>query len=348
MRSPQTYRAILPRARTRSRDPHRPALRVIHSGISPFAAVSPRPLAEEPPARARLQLLVSEAVQRKWVLAAVAAIVASVGIGAAELRGTPTAVESFWSPVWGSTDSVMMAIGAPPIAAPQPAAAAGVEVGPTFREVMKYDGMAFSDALTMARITGLSREYAKKKLDIRRATAFTLTDFRKGPVILVGAFNNSWTMRLDTGNCALHTKRTARAQVCRDRQNPSNNGWVHDPAIPYSNVSQDYAVVSRFLDPLTEKMVVVVGGMGRDGTIAAGEFVTKLVTWKCWRAAPPRIGTGRISRWCWLPISSRATRVRRAFWLLTFGNRSTPAESVNKSYYHGCTSGTVPWARSAA
>jgi hypothetical protein len=33
-------------------------------------------------------------------------------------------------------------------------------------------------------------------------------------------------------------------------------------------------VVSRFLNPLTEKMVVVVGGMGRDATVAAGEFVT--------------------------------------------------------------------------
>ena len=60
-----------------------------------------------------------------------------------------------------------------------------------------------------------------------------------------------------------------------DRQDPSNRSWVLDPSIPYSNFTRDYAVVSRFLDPLTEKMVVVVGGMGRDGTIAAGEFVTE-------------------------------------------------------------------------
>jgi len=29
------------------------------------------------------------------------------------------------------------------------------------------------------------------------------------------------------------------------------------------------------IDPLTEKMVVAVGGMGRDGTLAAGEFITE-------------------------------------------------------------------------
>ncbi|MEI9976415.1 MAG: hypothetical protein WDO73_32785 [Ignavibacteriota bacterium] len=60
----------------------------------------------------------------------------------------------------------------------------------------------------------------------------------------------------------------------RDRQNPGHRSWQHDSSILYSMLTQDYAVVSRFVDPLTEKLVVVVAGMGRDGTSAAGEFVT--------------------------------------------------------------------------
>jgi hypothetical protein len=60
-----------------------------------------------------------------------------------------------------------------------------------------------------------------------------------------------------------------------DRQNPNNQGWFHDPNSLYSTVSQDFAVVSRFFNPLTEEMVVAIGGTGRDGTIAAGEFVTE-------------------------------------------------------------------------
>jgi hypothetical protein len=59
-----------------------------------------------------------------------------------------------------------------------------------------------------------------------------------------------------------------------DRQNPANRSWRHDSNIPYSEITEGYALVSRFVDPLTEKMVVVVGGMGRDGTIAASEFVS--------------------------------------------------------------------------
>jgi hypothetical protein len=242
-----------------------------------YAAAGPRPLAlAEPPAITRLVALVRRRLQPKWVLvAAAAAALAFLGIGAAELRGTHSAVESFWNPVWGSADSVMMALGGNVEAVAPPPAPTGAAVGPTFLDIMRGDRLAFSDALTMARITGLTREYGKKKLDIRRATAFSLTDLRKGPVILVGAFNNSWTMRLGTElrfryehNDHTHTG------LIRDQQNPSTRVWIHDANIPYSTLTQDYAVVSRFLDPLTEKMVVVVAGMGRDGTIAAGEFVT--------------------------------------------------------------------------
>jgi hypothetical protein len=242
-----------------------------------YAAAGPRPLVSAPPpAGTKLVALVRQRLRRKWVLvAAAASAVAFLGIAAAELRGTQSAVESFWNPVWGSADSVMMALGGNLDAIAPPTVSTGAVAGPTFRDIMRSDRLAFSDALTMARLTGLTREYGKKKLDIRRATAFSLTDLRKGPVILVGAFNNPWTMRLDTDlRFRYEWNDQARTGLIRDRQNPSNPVWIHDPSIPYSTLTQDYAVVSRFLDPLTEKMVVVVGGMGRDATIAAGEFVT--------------------------------------------------------------------------
>ncbi|MEI9977136.1 MAG: hypothetical protein WDO73_36840 [Ignavibacteriota bacterium] len=75
---------------------------------------------------------------------------------------------------------------------------ANAETGPTFLEVMRRDSLAFSDALTMARLTGVMRENRKMTPDIRRGTAFTLTDLRKGPMILVGAYNNPWTLRLQS------------------------------------------------------------------------------------------------------------------------------------------------------
>lgn len=234
----------------------------------------PSPAQLEPPATADLPDLPGDPIppRRKWLLVTAAAIVTvSLGIGAALSWPAPSAIEQFWSPVWGPAESVMVALGAPPETVPEPVSS---DAGPTYRDVMRADNLAFADALTMARIHGVAREYGKKKLDVRRATAYTLTDFRNGPLILVGAFNNPWTMRLAGQLRFFYERRENHTGLIRDRQNPSNESWFHDPNIPYAKTAQDYAIVSRFVDALTERMVVVVGGMGRDGTLAAGEFVT--------------------------------------------------------------------------
>ncbi len=237
-----------------------------------FAAVStleaPKPEASP---RERLMSLVVEGVQRTRVrIGLAAAAVVVLGLAAAAFRSSPNAVESFWGPVWASSDSVLVGLGAAPVPAPAPGVTPSGDRGPTFLDVMRYDGVAFADALTMARLNGVTREYSKKKLDIRRASTFTLTDLRKGPAILVGAFNNSWTLRLvrDLRFTYEWSEEDHRGAIV-DRQNPKSRSWIHNPNIPYSELTQDYALVSRFLDPLTEKMLVVVGGMGRDGTIVS-------------------------------------------------------------------------------
>lgn len=266
-----------------------------------------------------------EVAQRQWKALALSAAVILLAVGTAEMRGRPSAVESFWGPVWGQGESVLMGIGGSAAHSP-----GGLEAEPSFRDVMRGDTMAFSDALTMARLTGLTREYSKKKLDIRRATVFTLTDLRKEPVILVGAFNNYWTMRLNHNlrftyewNDQTHTGRI------RDRDNPSAVNWIHDPNVPYSKLTQDFAVVSRFQDPLTEKMVVVVGGMGRDATIAAGEFVTDPRYLECSPRVRLSTGRKRICKCSWSPTWSTEPPGRREFWQPISGKRiaaSVPAQ----------------------
>jgi glutamine amidotransferase-like uncharacterized protein len=41
-----------------------------------------------------------------------------------------------------------------------------------------------------------------------------------------------------------------------------------------TNNYRDYAIVARFTDTNTGKLAVVVAGIARGGTIAAGEFIT--------------------------------------------------------------------------
>jgi hypothetical protein len=237
----------------------------------------PRPLqvVAEPPPRVAVTAFIREWGQsQRMTLGIAAALVALTGIGAGVWsQRAPNSVEQFWTPVWGTVESVMLAVGNPAdhIHLPEPGTTPAE--GPTYRDVMRADNMAFADALTVARITGVSREYGKKRLDVRRATTFTLTDLRKGPLILVGAFNNPWTMRLTSDLRFYFERQENHTALIRDRQNPDRS-WFHDPNILYSKLNQDYAIVSRFVNPLTEKMMVAIGGTGRDGTLAAGEFLT--------------------------------------------------------------------------
>ena len=53
--------------------------------------------------------------------------------------------------------------------------------------------------------------------------------------------------------------------------------WSHSVDTPYGNLAQDYAIVSRVVDPTTGKFVVTASGLAKFGTEAAGEFLTNPV-----------------------------------------------------------------------
>ncbi len=54
--------------------------------------------------------------------------------------------------------------------------------------------------------------------------------------------------------------------------NPAQTTWVVDRSVHLAN--NDYAIVARFTDADTGKPTVVIAGIGRGGTIVAGEFLT--------------------------------------------------------------------------
>jgi hypothetical protein len=235
----------------------------------------PAPVAAQPAVWRRIPSL--GPLTRYWPALILVAVMA-VGIAAASLRVYRSATDRFWFPVWGSSDSIMVCLGGLGAGSFQEgltANPANAEGGPTVLDVMRNDHVAFADAVTMARLTGLFREN-RKRYDIRKGPAFTLNDFRKGPVVLIGAFNNVWTMRLGTRlRFTFERDPASRTPYIRDRLNPLRKDWKSDDSLPYSKFNGDYAIVSRFVDPRTERAVVVVAGIAKDGTMAAGEFVTE-------------------------------------------------------------------------
>jgi hypothetical protein len=224
-----------------------------------FSPLMPAP----PPAAAPIR------VWSPFRIGAIFAVLLLIGVAAADLRPHASPVDRFWGPIWAGNDPVMLCISAmfDPTSPPRPES-------PSYLDIMREDRMAFADAMTMSRLAGIIQEN-HRKLDIRRSTDFNLADFRKGPTILIGAYNNPWTMRLsDQLRYTFQRDHGSKEGFIGDRQNPSKPLWHHNPYQPYSQIFQDWAIVSRFVDSRTEQMVVIVAGMGKDGTAAAGEFVT--------------------------------------------------------------------------
>ena len=53
----------------------------------------------------------------------------------------------------------------------------------------------FADTVTIARVVG-ALEARKKQVVIRRGSSSSFSDLRGGAVVLIGAFNNEWSLRL--------------------------------------------------------------------------------------------------------------------------------------------------------
>jgi hypothetical protein len=181
------------------------------------------------------------------------------------------AQDQFWRPVFASTKPVSVVVGEPTFFPTTPLGS-----DPTVEaHVLQRSHVALSDAITLSRLAGVLVNKGKD-YRIDGADSVTLTDLRGGPVILVGALDNPWTMRLLDSHRFHFAPCSFSEKTCRieDGKTPAQKDWQVDFGQPYSKLTQDYAIVARFVDPSIGQTVMVVAGIGENGTVAAGEFAT--------------------------------------------------------------------------
>jgi hypothetical protein len=106
-----------------------------------------------------------------------------------------------------------------------------------------------------------------------------LPDLRRQPVVLIGALDNKWSIRIaetlpytlerifPAGEMGIWTGSII------DAHDPSQR-WKVDFGVPMSDWQKDYALIARFDDPLTGVPVLLEGGLGNNGSLAASEFLT--------------------------------------------------------------------------
>jgi hypothetical protein len=135
--------------------------------------------------------------------------------------------------------------------------------------------VVIDDLTPIAKIAGIMQANGKK-YSLRGESTTSLLDLRAGPTIFIGAFDNAWTLRL-TKPLRYHFGNDAAMTQFRivDSNAPNANNWTVDRVQQMAtNNYRDYAIVARFTDGTTGKLAVVAAGIGRGGTIAAGEFLT--------------------------------------------------------------------------
>jgi hypothetical protein len=133
----------------------------------------------------------------------------------------------------------------------------------------------FSDVQTLNRFVTLivSRGHPYRLQGFRTTVSSQL---REGPVVLIGALNNDWTLNR-TSSLRFHLKGPegpSRVYWIADTQHPDSRAWQVSALAPRSKVVKDYAIAARFTDEATGQVVLVAAGIAGSGTRAAGEFLT--------------------------------------------------------------------------
>jgi hypothetical protein len=224
-----------------------------------------------------------------WWLAAglVVAAVALVLVHSNFFRSTQ---ELLWAPILDSNEPVIICIADssafPFVGNPREwaQAIAGVIAKrelPPRRETPSFDTspgaaprVSFVDSGVTSRLNGwLSAHHRPAR--VQRQGTLTLEDMRRGPVVLVGAFDNMWSLVLLSDlRYRVKVDPVTQDEWVEDAQNLSRRDWKGSGKLQFEDSSVDYAIVTRILDPDTGKWILAAGGLGMHGTEAAGELLT--------------------------------------------------------------------------
>ena len=174
-----------------------------------------------------------------------------------------TALDDFWRPVLHDQRTILICTGSV-IFAPEK-----VSGTLTAGKDIEYPFVSMEGASAISHVSGLLQS-SGVQTQLKSAGATPLTELREHSFLLLGAFNNQWTLRL-LGPLRFHFA-SEPAESIVDQMQPQVR-WVRDPSLPYSS-ADDYALVVRYRDTTTDSWVVVLAGVGRNGTEAAAEFAS--------------------------------------------------------------------------
>lgn len=193
--------------------------------------------------------------------------IAGFAIGRYRPAPPPSNIERFWAPIVSSPNPVTYCLGEPASVGAQPGLSAALSNDAPLRISGRLD---VSDVLTLAR-TIVPLVHRHGPFRVLPASETTYEQLREGPAVLIGAFDNAWTLRL-TARLRYGFEFKDGAVRLIDRKN-SKTAWEIPGNATYRNLVTDYAIVARIQDKMTGQPAVIVAGILDKGTEAASEVL---------------------------------------------------------------------------
>ena len=130
-------------------------------------------------------------------------------------------------------------------------------------------GVALGDTYAAVSLSGLLGKIGKAS-QVRIGSSYSFEDLRNSPAVVVGAFNNRWTIQLTANLHFAFVEQNGHFMI--REQVPGGRTWLQQTT-PGGDVT-NFAIVGRLLDSKTGQFTVSVAGISGNGTQAAAEFVS--------------------------------------------------------------------------
>jgi hypothetical protein len=232
---------------------------------------------------------------RSGVGLVILAVLALIGSTIYRSRAPQSVLQKFWSPAISSTEPVLICLAKPSVYRPSvklyqrhsktPQEFLGQFARLSQRPALQADdkllwsdmeeypdyGLATGDVYTAIRLSGLFGQIGKKN-QVRIGGDYSFEDLRSSPAVVIGAFNNRWTMQM-TSNLHFAFADEGEQPIIRETGQSGRKWYARTDS--NGKATEDYAVVTRLLNSTTGQFVVIVAGIKSYGTQAAGEFVSR-------------------------------------------------------------------------
>jgi hypothetical protein len=217
---------------------------------------------------------------RHWFLIALALILAvaiGFGIGRYKPPSKPSNLERFWAPITASAVRVTYCLGEP---------TDEIDRQSRFTEENPLGSLNVSDVVSLARaIVPLVPRNGAFRVLAASETGFS--QLREGPVVLIGAFDNPWTMRI-TQDLPFGFEFAQDTRLIVDHKSSPRRSWTYQWQVPNTQLARDYAVVARIHDNVTGQPMIILGGILAEGTEAASEVISNPVYLNAMLAQAPK------------------------------------------------------------